>query len=141
MADFMADPELSAHCEVGDPLRRSQAENVVQILRCWQVQGRGKVYNAFDNANFAFPPIFTTGGQNQPGAAHHVAFSIEFLTPPSTHTQIVTYYHGWLYYVYYLPMMSCLRPSVPQAAGLELAVRAWWRGAKSGCGRKEVRGA
>lgn len=24
MADFMADPELSAHCEVGDPLRRSR---------------------------------------------------------------------------------------------------------------------
>lgn len=25
-----------------------------------------------------------------------------------------------------------------EAAGLELAVRAWWRGAKSGCGRKEA---
>ena len=67
-----------------------------------------------------------------------------------------------VYYVYYLPMdtdfflglmekpwmnelppmiLEQLWPSVPQAAGLELAVRAWWRGAKSGCGRKEVRGA
>jgi len=28
--------------------------------------------------------------------------------------------------------------SPPQAAGLELVVRAWWRGARSGCGPKEA---